>query len=92
VFSRLQNEHDELVKKDPLHTDLPGLAVAVNKAWNDCEVARKIVSQLECALGVREKQELRGLEENAFLRAWMNALALKQWLRDRLRHRQFEMS
>ena len=92
VFTRLQKEQDQLVEEDPSHTDLASLAVAVNQAWNDCEVAKKIVSQLECALGVNEKQELRGLEENPFLRVRMNALALKQRLRDRLRHRKFEMS
>ena len=92
MFTKLQKEQDQLEKEDPSHADLASLAVAVNEAWNDCEVAKKIVSQLECALGVNEKQELRGLEENPFLRVRMNALALKQWLRDRLRHRKFEMS
>jgi SOS response regulatory protein OraA/RecX len=92
VFTELQKEQDQLVKQYPSHTDLPGLAVAVNEAWNDCQVARRVVSQLESALGVNEKQELRGLEEDPFLRVRMNALALKQRIRDRLRHRKFEMS
>ena len=92
MFTELQKQQDELARSDPSHTDLPGLAVAVNEAWNGCEVAKKIVSQLESALGVNGRQELRGLEENPFLRVRMNALALKQRLRDRLRHRKFEMS
>ena len=43
------------------------------------------------ALGVGEQADLRKLQQNAFLRLRMNALALKHRLRDRLRQRKFEI-
>ena len=43
------------------------------------------------ALGVGEQTNLRNLQRDAFLRLRMNALALKQRLRDRLRQRKFEI-
>ena len=42
-------------------------------------------------LGVDEQADLRKLRNDAFLRLRMNALALKQRLRDRLRQRKFEI-
>ena len=43
------------------------------------------------ALGVGEQVNLCNLQRDAFLRLCMNALALKQRLRDRLRQRKFEI-
>lgn len=43
------------------------------------------------ALGLPEKTELATLKNNAFLCLHMNALAIKQRLRDRLRQRKFEI-
>jgi hypothetical protein len=43
------------------------------------------------ALGVGEQANLRSLQRDAFVRLRMNALALKQHLRDRLRQRKFEI-
>ncbi|KAG6904290.1 hypothetical protein DXG01_011154, partial [Tephrocybe rancida] len=45
----------------------------------------------QSVLGVTDHVRLRTLTNNPFLTAWMNALALKQRLRDRLRARKFEM-
>lgn len=42
-------------------------------------------------LGIHEQADLQKLQNNAFLRLRMNALALKQRLRDRLRQRKFEI-
>jgi hypothetical protein len=42
-------------------------------------------------LGVSEQADLRKLQHNTFLRLRMNALALKQRIRDRLRQRKFEI-
>jgi hypothetical protein len=42
-------------------------------------------------LGVTEQEDLTRLRNDAFLRLRMNALALKQRVRDRLRHRKFEI-
>jgi hypothetical protein len=42
-------------------------------------------------LGVSEQADLRKLQHDVFLRLRMNALALKQRLRDRLRQRKFEI-
>jgi hypothetical protein len=43
------------------------------------------------ALGIGEQANLRMLQRDTFLRLRMNALALKQRLRDRLRQRKFEI-
>jgi hypothetical protein len=43
------------------------------------------------ALGVSERDDLRRLVNSAFLRVRMNARALKHRIRDRLRHRKFEL-
>ncbi|KAG6903946.1 hypothetical protein DXG01_013727, partial [Tephrocybe rancida] len=45
----------------------------------------------QSVLGVTDRARLRNLMNNPFLTARMNALALKQRLRDRLRARKFEM-
>jgi len=42
-------------------------------------------------LGVAERANLAMLQNDAFLRLRMNALALKQRIRDRLRQRKFEI-
>jgi acetate kinase len=42
-------------------------------------------------LGVDEQLDLKRLQENNFLRMRMNALALKERIRDRLRQRKFEI-
>lgn len=43
------------------------------------------------SLGVADTAELQNMKQNKYLLARMNALALKQRLRDRLRQRKFEM-
>ncbi|KAF7965862.1 hypothetical protein HWV62_41202 [Athelia sp. TMB] len=43
------------------------------------------------SLGIAETNQLSRLRDNAFLRARMNALAIKHRLRDRLRQRKFEL-
>lgn len=49
------------------------------------------LSQKKRSLGVSEQANLTRLKNNEFLRLRMNALALKQRLRDRLRQRKFEI-
>ena len=92
MLAQLQRQESQIGNSDPLHADLPGLAVAMEAALKDCQAVNDTVRRLERALGVAEQQELRGLEQSAFLRARMNARALKQRLRDRLRQRKFEIS
>jgi hypothetical protein len=43
------------------------------------------------ALGVDDQADLKKLQQNTFLRIRMNALALKERIRDRLRQRKFEI-
>lgn len=43
------------------------------------------------SLGISDMSRLAHLRDNAFLRARMNALAIKERLRDRLRQRKFEL-
>ena len=56
--------------------------------------ASRIRTSLQCkqaALGVDAWLDLQQLMNNAFLRLRMNARALKQHIRDRLRQRKFEL-
>jgi hypothetical protein len=55
------------------------------------DAAKKKLYQREQALGVQEKQSLRTLGKSKYLNLRMNARALKQRLRDRLRSRKFEL-
>jgi hypothetical protein len=50
-----------------------------------------VLDRKVAALGVSEKEDLRKLVNSAFLRIRMNARALKQRIRDRLRQRKFEL-
>ncbi|KAG6913748.1 hypothetical protein DXG01_004554 [Tephrocybe rancida] len=54
------------------------------------ELATRIRNK-QSILGVTDRARLKNLTNNPFLAARMNALALKQRLRDRLRARKFEM-
>lgn len=54
------------------------------------KVMRSILNK-RAALGVDERAELSRLSRSKFLQLRMNALALKQRIRDRLRQRKFEL-
>ena len=54
------------------------------------KVMKSILSK-RAALGVYERAELSRLSQSKFLQLRMNALALKQRIRDRLRQRKFEL-
>ncbi|KAJ7442423.1 hypothetical protein FB451DRAFT_1343897 [Mycena latifolia] len=69
----------------PLHQ------VAFDSADEALKTAQTKLRQKESALGVTERQSLRGLANSKYLRLRMNARALKHRLRDRLRSRKFEL-
>ncbi|KAJ8095882.1 hypothetical protein PM082_022781 [Marasmius tenuissimus] len=60
------------------------------KCREDIKRANQTLCQKEKLLGVKEKEEVRHLLESPYLRARMNALALKTRLMQKLRSRKFE--
>ncbi|KAJ8087473.1 hypothetical protein PM082_006303 [Marasmius tenuissimus] len=60
------------------------------KCREDIKRANQTLRQKEKLLGVKEKEEVRHLLESPYLRARMNALALKTRLMQKLRSRKFE--
>ncbi|KAJ7495179.1 hypothetical protein FB451DRAFT_1335860 [Mycena latifolia] len=69
----------------PLHQ------VVFDSADEALKTAQTKLRQKESALGVTERQSLRGLANSEYLHLRMNARALKRRLRDRLRSRKFEL-
>jgi hypothetical protein len=89
----------ELQKKiiSKLETLLMNDLADVGSVVQQLQDTRQHVSKMEqglhqkrTLLGVSEQADLVKLKESSFLRLRMNALALKQCIRDRLRQRKFE--
>ncbi|KAG6912450.1 hypothetical protein DXG01_014462, partial [Tephrocybe rancida] len=55
------------------------------------EELRTRIRRKQAVLGVGDRTRLTNLINNPFLALWMQTLALKQRLRDRLRFRKFEL-
>jgi hypothetical protein len=75
-----------------------GESFDISEISQQLDEARAHIASLElglqrkrAALGVDAQQNLKDLQENSFLRTRMNALALKERIRDRLRQRKFEI-
>lgn len=75
-----------------------GESFDISEISQQLDEARAHIASLElglqrkrAALGVDAQQNLKDLQENSFLRIRMNALALKERIRDRLRQRKFEI-
>ncbi|KAF7969641.1 hypothetical protein HWV62_26779 [Athelia sp. TMB] len=90
--------HEEANLVNQLHNDYVagrGDTFDVADLLKDAETRLSRMQQLRNqkfkALGISEAAALNGLKNNNFLKTWMNALAVKQRLRDRLRQRKFEL-
>jgi hypothetical protein len=71
--------------------DVGGLSEQLQDARQHQVSLEQGLHRKKTMLGVNEQADLRRLHNDAFLRLRMNALALKQRLRDRLRQRKFEI-
>ncbi|KAJ7462893.1 hypothetical protein FB451DRAFT_1341052 [Mycena latifolia] len=83
-----QSYLDAVMEEDP---SAPLHEVAFDSANEAFTKAEAKLRQKEGALGVSERQALRGLVNSDYMRLRMNARALKRRLWDRLRSRKFEL-
>ncbi|KAG6904048.1 hypothetical protein DXG01_012965, partial [Tephrocybe rancida] len=91
-LKKREREYDALVEDEATPMD------EYMEAKADLELVRLRLQELatrirnkQSILSVTDRTQLKNLTNNPFLAAQMNALALKQRLRDRLRARKFEM-
>lgn len=71
--------------------DMTEFSILLDEARVKAKRIRTTLGCKQAALGVDAQIELQQLTNNAFLRLRMNARALKQRIRDRLRQRKFEL-
>jgi hypothetical protein len=71
--------------------DVGELSVQLQDAREHHACLTQGLRRKRAGLGVDEKTNLMQLQSDTFLRLRMNALALKQRIRDRLRQRKFEI-
>jgi hypothetical protein len=71
--------------------DFSELSLQLEEARGHLASLEKGMRQKRAALGVDDQVDLQRLQQDAFLRIRMNALALKERVRDRLRQRKFEI-
>ncbi|KAJ8488660.1 hypothetical protein ONZ45_g13876 [Pleurotus djamor] len=88
-----------LERLEKIVTDLTAFPADIVQADSELPAARASLDSAQKrfdnkrqALGVEEGNQLQHLINSPFIRARMNALALKTRLRDRLRHRRFEIA
>ncbi|KAG6912745.1 hypothetical protein DXG01_012471, partial [Tephrocybe rancida] len=91
-LKKRQREYDTLIEDENIPAD------EYTEAKTELELVRLRLRELtakirdkQCTLGVADRVRLEKLLNDPFLAARMNALALKQCLRDRLRSRKFEL-
>jgi hypothetical protein len=72
-------------------TDTPNLVQQLQDARQHSSKMETGLRHKKASLGISEQADLVKLKQNSFLRLRMNALALKQRVRDRLRQRKFEI-
>ena len=78
-----------LINGDPF--DISELSEQLDDARRHFAALDQGLRRKRAALGVGEQQDLKKLQQDAFLCMRMNALALKERIRDRLRQRKFEI-
>lgn len=71
--------------------DFSELSLQLDEARGHLASLEKGMRQKRAVLGVDDQVDLQRLQQDAFLRIRMNALALKERVRDRLRQRKFEI-
>ncbi|KAG6914013.1 hypothetical protein DXG01_002922 [Tephrocybe rancida] len=91
-LKKRQCEYDALIEDE--NTPVDEYTDAKNKLGSVRSRLQELTTKIwgkQSALGVTDHAQLEKLLNNPFLTARMNALALKQHLRDRLRTRKFEL-
>ena len=71
--------------------DFSELSLQLGDAHEHLASLEQGMRRKRAALGVDDQVDLQRLQQDAFLRIRMNALALKERIRDRLRQRKFEI-
>jgi hypothetical protein len=71
--------------------DFSELSLQLDDARGHLASLEQGMRRKKAALGVDDQVDLQQLQQDAFLRIRMNALALKERIRDRLRQRKFEI-
>lgn len=93
----LHREHVQNLEAQLLAESFPGpldpadIPIQLDDARAKCLSIEKCIRQKKAALGVNELANLAKLADSPFLRIRMNARALKKRIRERLRHRKFEL-
>ncbi|KAG6904977.1 hypothetical protein DXG01_005855 [Tephrocybe rancida] len=91
-LKKRQHKYNALIEDE--NTPLDEYTEAKTKLESVCLRLRDLTTKIQdkqSALGVADRARLEKLLNDPFLTAQMNALALKQRLRDRLRSRKFEL-
>ncbi|KAG6906264.1 hypothetical protein DXG01_014925 [Tephrocybe rancida] len=91
-LKKRQHEYDTLIEDE--NTPIDEYTDVKNKLGSVRSRLRELTAKIrgkQSALGVTDRARLEKLLNDPFLTARMNALALKQCLRDRLRTRKFEL-
>lgn len=69
-------------------TDIP---TQLDDAREKCTSISQVICRKKAVLGINELESLAELSRSPFLQLRLNARALKKRIRDRLRHRKFEL-
>ncbi|RDB18751.1 hypothetical protein Hypma_014627 [Hypsizygus marmoreus] len=80
-----------LIGEMPTEMEVDDILAARKALIERSDEIAKVISRKKEILGVNGRANLKNLEKNKFLQARMNALALKQRIRARLRERKFEL-
>jgi hypothetical protein len=86
-----QLENKLLDATDDGQCDIQDVSMRLQDARNSKAKVSAKLDRMMAALGVDERADLRTLINDAYLRHQMNARALKERLRNRLRQRKFEL-
>ncbi|TFK60259.1 hypothetical protein BDN72DRAFT_779639 [Pluteus cervinus] len=81
----------ELVKSTGDAPTFATIALELQQASHNLQLAEKRLQQKRATLGFDDEEELQELIDSKFLQVRMNALAIKTRLRDKLRSRKFEL-
>ena len=90
VGDRAKELEDILANPDGT-SDILNISVELTDCQHTTARLSKLIRAKRSSLGVSDKSRISQLKNNEFLRVKLNARAVKNRLRDRLRHRKFEL-
>jgi hypothetical protein len=90
VENRAKDLENELAKPG-VNSDILDISIDLSESHSTITRLSNLIRIKRSSLGVSEKSRIRRLKDNEFLRVKLNARAVKTRLRDRLRHRKFEL-